>query len=103
MEDLDEFLTKLNFVYKNNYINKLKKENKRKQEKLDKYILTFKKEFTEQEIEKREQQQKIEELLEQNKLLESQNKTYKFILAKIPNFIIRLFAGSKKLGGYLNE
>ena len=99
---MEEFLKKLSIVSKNNYIIKLEEENKRKQEKIEKYVSTFKKEFTEQELEKRKQQQTIDELLAQNKLLESQNKTYKFILDKIPNFIIKIFAGSKKLGGYLN-
>lgn len=99
---MEDFLTKINLVYKNNYINKLEKANQKEQERVKKYLEIFKKEFTEQEIEKRKQQETINELHERIKILENQNKTYKFILDKIPNFIIKLFAGAKKLRGYLD-
>ena len=99
---MEDFLTKLNIVKKNNYINQLEKDIKKNEEKIHKYVDNFKKEITEQEIEKRNYLQKIEELTESNKKLENENKSYKLILNKIPNFIIKLFAGKKNIGGYLN-
>jgi len=99
---MEEFLTKLNIVKKNNYINKLERENEKSEKRIEKYVENFKKEITEQEIEKRKYIKQIEELTRINKELENTNKGYKFILDKIPNFIIRLFAGKKNIGGYLN-
>ena len=99
---MEEFLTKLNIVKKNNYINKLEKDNERNEKRIEKYVENFKKEITEQELEKRKYLQKIEDLTKQNEELLNQNKGYKFILDKIPNFIIKLFVGKKNIGGYLN-
>lgn len=99
---MEDFLTKLNIVKKNNYINKLEKDNKRNEERIEKYVENFKKEITEQELEKRKYLQQIQELTKINEELKNANKGYKFILDKIPNFIIKLFAGKKNIGGYLN-
>lgn len=99
---MEEFLTKINLVKKNNYINKLEKDNQKNKEKIEKYVLNFKKEITEQEIEKRQYIRTIKELTEDNKKLKQENDGYKYILNKIPSFIIRLFAGKKNIGGYLN-
>ena len=99
---MEEFLTKLNIVKKNNYINKLERDNKKNEIRIEKYVENFKKEITEQELEKRKYMQQIEELKKINKELENTNKGYKFILDKIPNFIIKLFAGKNNIGGYLN-
>lgn len=99
---MEEFLAKLNIVNKNNYINKLERDNKRNEERIEKYVKNFKKEITEQELEKRKYIQTIEELTENNKKLQYENKSYKFILDKIPNWVIKLFAGKKNIGGYLN-
>jgi hypothetical protein len=43
----------------------------------------------------------IREITEQNEKLLNENKSYKFILDKIPNWVIRFFVGKKNLGGYL--
>lgn len=99
---MEEFLTKLNIVKKNNYINKLEQDNERNEKRIEKYVENFKKEITEQELEKRKYLQQIEELTKQNEELLNANKGYKFILDKIPNFIIKLFVGKKNIGGYLN-
>ena len=99
---MEEFLTKLNIVKKNNYINKLEHTNEKNEKRIEKYVENFKKEITEQEIEKRKYLQQIQELTKINKELENANKNYKFILDKIPNFVIRIFAGKKNIGGYLN-
>lgn len=99
---MEEFLTKLNIVKKNNYINKLEQDNKRNEERLEKYVSNFKKEITEQELEKRKYLQTIQELTKQNEELQNTNKGYKFILDRIPNFIIKLFVGKRNIGGYLN-
>lgn len=99
---MEEFLTKLNIVKKNNYINKLEKENKHNENKINKYVSKFKEVITEMEIEKRKNLQTIKELTENNKKLEDENKSYKYILEKIPNWVIKLFAGkNKNIGGYL--
>lgn len=99
---MEEFLSKLNIVKKNNYINKLEQDNERNEKRIEKYVENFKKEITEQELEKRKYLQQIEELTKQNEELLNANKGYKFILDKIPNFIIKLFVGKKNIGGYLN-
>lgn len=99
---MDEFLTKLNIVKKNNYINDLEKDNLKNKAKVEKYVENFKKEITNQELEKRKYLKQIDDLTKINKELENTNKSYKFILDKIPNFIIKLFAGKKNIGGYLN-
>ena len=99
---MEEFLAKLNIANKNNYINKLEKQNKVNAQLIEKYLENFKKEITEQEIAKRKYQQEIKELTENNKMLENENKSYKYILEKIPNWIIKLFVGKKNVGGYLN-
>ena len=99
---MEDFLTKLNIVKKNNYINKLERDNEKNEKRIEKYVSNFKKEITEQEIEKRKYLKQIEELTRINEELENTNKGYKFILDKIPNFIIKLFAGKKNIGGYLN-
>lgn len=99
---MEEFLTKLNIVKKNNYINKLEKDNKKNEERIEKYVSNFKKEITEQELEKRQYIKKIQELSAENKELQNTNKSYKFILDKIPNWVIKFFAGKKNIGGYLN-
>lgn len=99
---MEEFLTKLNIVKKNNYINKLEKDNKKNEERIEKYVSNFKKEITEQELEKRQYIKKIQELSAQNNELQNTNKSYKFILDKIPNWVIKFFAGKKNIGGYLN-
>lgn len=99
---MEEFLTKLNIVKKNNYINKLERDNKKDKERIEKYVSNFKKEITEQELKKRQYLQTIQELTSQNKELQSINQNYQLILDKIPNWIIRLFAGKKNIGGYLN-
>lgn len=99
---MEEFLTKLNIAKKNNYINKLERDNERNEKRIEKYVANFKKEITEQELEKRKYLQQIQELTKLNQELENTNKGYKFILDKIPNFVIKLFAGKKNIGGYLN-
>lgn len=99
---MEDFLTKINFAKKNNYINKLEQDNQKNKEKIERYVSNFKKEITEQEIEKRKCMQTIKELSENNQKLQQENNSYKYILSKIPNFIIRLFAGKKNIGGYLN-
>jgi len=98
---MEEFLTNINLIKKNNYINQLKHDNKRNEERLEKYVENFKKEITEQELEKRQNQKTIKQLTEQNEKLLNENKSYKFILDKIPNWVIRLFVGKKNIGGYL--
>lgn len=98
---MEDFLTKLNFVKKNNYINQLERDNKKNAERIEKYVSNFKKEITEQELEKRRNLQTIKELTENNKKLQDENNSYKYILNKIPNWIIKLFAGKKDIGGYL--
>jgi len=99
---MEEFLTKINLVKKNNYINKLEQDNQKNKEKIEKYVSNFKKEITEQEIEKRKYIQTIKDLSQDNQKLKQENDGYKYILNKIPSFIIRLFAGKKNIGGYLN-
>ncbi|MBQ2835756.1 MAG: hypothetical protein IJE68_02850 [Clostridia bacterium] len=99
---MEDFLTKLNLVKKNNYINQLERDNQKNQERIEKYVSNFKKEITEQELEKRQNLQTIKELTESNKKLQDENNNYKYILSKIPNWIIKLFAGNKNIGGYLN-
>lgn len=99
---MEEFLTKLNIAKKNNYINKLERDNQKNEKRIEKYVENFKKEITEQELEKRKYLQQIENLTKQNEELLNENKGYKFILDKIPNFIIKLFVGKKNIGGYLN-
>lgn len=99
---MEEFLTKLNIAKKNNYINKLERDNQKNEKRIEKYVENFKKEITEQELEKRKYIQQIEDLTKQNEELLNENKGYKFILDKIPNFIIKLFAGKKNIGGFLN-
>jgi len=99
---MEEFLTKLNIAKKNNYINKLERDNQKNEKRIEKYVENFKKEITEQELEKRKYIQQIEDLTKQNEALLNENKGYKFILDKIPNFIIKLFAGKKNIGGFLN-
>ena len=99
---MEEFLTKLNIAKKNNYINKLERDNERNEKRIEKYVENFKKEITEQELEKRKYLQQIQELTKLNQELENKNKGYKFILDKIPNFVIKFFAGKKNIGGYLN-
>ena len=99
---MEEFLAKLNLVNKNNYINKLEKDNKKNEEKVEKYVENFKKEITEQELAKRKYQQTIKELTEINQKLQDENNSYKYILDKIPKWIIRIWAGKKNIGGYLN-
>lgn len=98
---MEEFLTKLNFVKKNNYINQLERDNKKNKERIEIYISNFKKAITEQELEKRQNLKTIEELNEANKKLQAENNSYKYILDRIPNWIIKLFAGKKNIGGYL--
>ena len=98
---MEDFLTKINFVKKNNYINQLERENKKKEDRIDTYISNFKKTLTEQELEKIQQQKTIQELTENNKKLQNENNSYKFILSKIPTWIVKLFAGKKNIGGYL--
>ena len=98
---MEDFLTKINFVKKNNYINQLERNNKKNEERIEKYVENFKKALTEQELEKMEQLKTIQELTENNKKLQDENNSYKFILSKIPNWIIKLFAGKKNIGGYL--
>jgi len=92
---MEQFLTKLNIVKKNNYINKLEHVNRKNEERIERYVANFKQEITNKELEKREYLKTIEKL-------QNENKSYKFILSKIPNWIIKLFAGSKNVGGYLN-
>lgn len=99
---MEDFLAKLNFVKKNNYINKLEKDNKKNEELIEKYVLNFKREITQQEQEKRKHLKIIKELTENNQKLQDENNSYKFILDKIPNWVIRFFAGKKNIGGYLN-
>ena len=99
---MEDFLTKLNIVKKNNYINQLERDNEKNEKRIEKYVENFKKEITEQELEKRKYLQQIQELTKINEELENANKGYKFILDKIPNFIIKLFAGKKNIGGYLD-
>lgn len=98
---MEDFLAKINFVKKNNYINHLERVNKKNEEKIDTYVANFKKALTEQELEKIQQQKTIQELTENNKKLQDENNSYKFILSKIPNWVIKLFAGKKNIGGYL--
>ena len=98
---MEDFLAKINFVKKNNYINHLERVNKKNEQKIDTYVANFKKALTEQELEKIQQQKTIQELTENNKKLQDENNSYKFILSKIPNWIIKLFAGKKNIGGYL--
>ena len=98
---MKEFLTKLNIVNNHNYINKLKQENTKKENRIEKYVTNFKKVITEMEIEKRKNEKTIQELRETNRVLQDENNSYKNILDKIPNFIIKLFAGRKNVGGYL--
>ena len=99
---MEDFIAKLNIVKKNNYINKLERENQKNEERIEKYVSNFKKEITEQEIEKRKCLQTIKELMENNQKLQNENASYKYILSKIPNWVIKLFAGKKNIGGYLN-
>lgn len=99
---MEEFLTKLNIVKKTNYINQLERNSKKDKERIEKYISNFKKEITEQELKKRQYLQTIQELSEKNKKLQNINTTYKSILDKIPNWVVRFFAGKKNIGGYLN-
>ena len=99
---MEEFFTKLNVVKKNNYINKLERDNQKNSELIEKYLENFKKEITEQELEKRKHLQMIKDLTENNQKLQNENNGYKFILDKLPNWVIRLFVGKKKIGGYLN-
>lgn len=99
---MEEFLTKLNIVRKNNYINKLERDNKKNKQRIDKYLENFKKEITLQELEKRKYLNEINLLIEKNQKLEKENSSYKFILNKIPHFVIRFFVGKKNIGGYLN-
>lgn len=98
---MKEFLTKLNIVNKNNYINKLKNENTQKENRIEKYVTNFKKVITEMELEKRKNEKTIQELREKNRMLQDENNSYKNILDKIPNWIIKLFAGKNHIGGYL--
>lgn len=98
---MEEFLNKLNIVKKNNYINKLERDNQKSKERIEIYVSNFKKAMTELEIEKRKNAETIKELTENNKKLQDENNSYKSILDKIPNWIIKLFAGRKNIGGYL--
>ncbi len=97
---MEEFLTKINIVKKNNRINKLERENNEKQKKIEKYLSKSKEVITQMEIEKRTNVKMIEELSEENKRLQYENNNYKYILNRIPNWAIRIFAGkNKRLGG----
>lgn len=101
---MDEFLAKINIVKKNNYINKLEKENKHNENRINKYVDNFKKVITEMEIEKRKNLETIKTLTEDNKKLQDENNSYKYVLNKIPNWVIKLFAGrNKNIGGYLYD
>ncbi len=101
---MEEFLTKLNIAKKNNYINKLERENKHNENKINKYVSNFKQVITEMEIEKRKNIEKIEKLEENNKKLQAENTNYKYILEQIPNWVIKIFARkNKNIGGYLDE
>lgn len=98
---MQEFLEKLNIVKKNNYINKLEQDNKKSKQRIETYVANFKKAMTELEIEKRKNQETINELTAKNKILQDENNSYKYMLEKVPNWIIKLFAGRKNIGGYL--
>ena len=99
---MEEFLTKLNIVKKNNYINKLERENKHNENKIDKYVSNFKKVITDMEIEKRKNLETIKTLTETNKKLQDENNSYKYVLNKIPNWVVKLCVGrNKNIGGYL--
>ena len=100
---MEEFLTKLNIVSKNNKIRKLERENKAIKEKINKYIHYLKESITEMELEKAKKQKIIEELIEKNKKLMEENHIYKTNFEKIPKLIIKLFCWKKNdVRGYLN-
>lgn len=99
---MDEFLAKINIVKKNNYINKLERENKHNEKRINQYVDNAKKTITEMEIENRKNLETIKTLEEDNKKLLEENNGYKYILGKIPSWIIKIFAGkNKNFGGYL--
>lgn len=101
---MEEFLTKLNIAKKNNYINKLEKENKHNENKINKYVENFKKVMIDMEKEKRKNLDIIRKLEEDNKKLKDENASYKYTLSKVPHWIIRLFVRKDRgIGGYLDE
>ena len=99
---MEEFLTKINIVNKNNQIKKLERQNKNAENRIERYVNNFKNTITEMEIEKRQNIKLIEKLTEDNKKLQEENKGYNYMLNKIPNWVIKLFVGrNKNIGGYL--
>ena len=99
---MEEFLTKINIVSKNNQIRKLERENREKEEIINKYIQNFKKTITQMEQEKIKKQKRIEELTEKNEKLMKENHIYKTNFEKIPKLIIKIFCRKNNVRWYLN-
>lgn len=93
---MEEFLTKLNIVSKNNQIKKLECQNKKVNDKNNKNIEKFKKIITKMEIEKKQNLKTIEKLTEINKKIQEENINYKMIIDKIPKWIIRFYKNKNK-------
>ena len=95
---MEEFLTKLIIVSKNNQIKKLECQNKKVNDKNNKNIEKFKKIITKMEIEKKQNLKTIEKLTEINKKIQQENENYKMIIDKIPKCIIRFYRKKKWKG-----
>ena len=88
---MEEFLTKLNIVSKNNQIKKLESQNKKANDRNDRNIEKFKKIITEMEMEKKRNLKTIEKLTEINRKIQEENASYKRIIEKIPKWIIKFY------------
>lgn len=101
---MEEFLKRLNFVKNHNYIKSLENKNTENEKKIKKYVQNSKDAITELEKDKIKLKKQIEELEECNKNITEENKYYKNLLNRVPNWIIKLFVRkNNKLGGFLNE
>lgn len=92
---MEEFLTKLNIVSKNNQIKKLESQNKKANDRNNDNIEKFKKIITKMETEKKKNLKTIERLTEINKKIQEENINYKMIIDKIPKWIIRFYKNKK--------
>ena len=96
----EDVLKKLNFIYKQNQIVRLKKENKQKDEKIKELSKEGKKIIDEFGHKNKENIDKlndmIRELQEENISLKQERNYYKEMFYKIPSFIRRIFIKEKK-------
>lgn len=96
----EEFLRKINFIFKNNQIAELKRKNEEKDSKIKKLSEKSKKMFIEFGSKNKEKldslNEKIKVLEEENIYLKQERNYYKEVFDKIPSFIRRIFVKEKK-------